>query len=77
MGKRFYQNGRNYSVNKNKRLQERTFFFTMYEKLWWSPAWQMLTPAAQNLFFAMVSEARFTFDKKNNQEQDVFCVSSR
>ena len=68
MGKRrFYQNGRNYSVNKNKRLQERTFYFTMYEKLWWSPAWQRLTPAAQNLFFAMVSEARFTFDKKNKK----------
>ena len=68
MGKRrFYQNGRNYSVNKNKRLQERTFYFTMYEKLWWSAAWQRLTPAAQNLFFAMVSEARFTFDKKNKK----------
>ena len=64
MRKRFYQSGRNYSINKYKPLQERTFFFTMYEKLWWSPAWQQLTPAAQNLFFAMVSEARFSFDKK-------------
>ena len=64
---RYYQSGRTFPVNKYKKLQERKFFFTMYEQLWWSPAWQKLTPIAQNLFFAMLSEARFTFDKKKKQ----------
>tara|TARA_Y100001970_G_C14200151_1_gene840631 strand:- start:257 stop:853 length:597 start_codon:yes stop_codon:yes gene_type:complete len=60
---RYHQSGRIFLVNKYKKLQERKFYFTMNEKLWWSPAWQKLTPAAKNLFFAMISEARFSFEK--------------
>ena len=49
---------------KFKPMREKRFFFTFYEKLYWSEAYQELTPAARNLFMCFFAELRFTLKKR-------------
>ena len=55
------------SYYKFKPMKEKKFFFTFYEKLYWSEAYQKLTPAARNLFMCFLTEMRFTFKSRKKK----------
>jgi hypothetical protein len=47
-----------------KPIKEKKFYFTQYERLYWSDAFQALNRSAENLMMCLYSELRFTLHKK-------------
>ena len=47
-------------MNKNKPITEKRFYFTFHENLYWSKAYQDLTPSAKNLMMCFYTEIRWT-----------------
>ena len=54
-------------MNKNKPIAEKRFYFTLYERLFWSEAYQSLTPSAVNLMMCFYTELRWSGKRKKRK----------
>ena len=50
-----------------KPIQSKRFYFTLYEKLYWSEAYQALAPSAVNLMMCFYTELRWSGKRKKRK----------